>query len=568
MQKLANYLTPVFKLYVSRMVALLLVMAMTLGVTPMAMMARADVAGLQVTVCQETDWEPAKSTIYPEEMYTYLLNVYTTAEDVYAYHGDAYVVDTVLSENIDLAQVTAFNTPVTNFDEFSLALNSAIAAGGRHTIFVAGDGFEFSREWAPDRAVGHDVTVSIVGMGGNTRLRPVAGPATFNGSFLLGLPSPNIHLVFENITLDGGGALPLTGIILFEGSTVTIGGNAVITNFATRGVNVDGGHLILDGGAITGNGAFANAGTHGGGVLVSGGHFAIYSGLIEWNRASLNGGAIALGVNGRLSMYDGTIANNMSINNGGAIGFVGTPDAAFYESIAIDPRVTFDSNWAVSTPDGRINNLLDRSHRERIRPVVLGPLSFDETGVRPHAFTNHDVQVMAQDLSAESVTVRFHFDGRTEDVVVELGTVVPYASMPVPATRYGRIENNVSIPAQVFMGWFTQANPIHQVGHPNRATAFDVTQPIVQSMLDNQNVLHLYGSWLMFGDVNGDGEITPLDVTLINLFLSNQITANDIILETARVSGGVFIEAGDAVLLNLFLGGELVILGPVDPNHP
>ena len=115
---------------------------------------------------------------------------------------------------------------------------------------------------------------------------------------------------------------------------------------------------------------------------------------------------------------------------------------------------------------------------------------------------------------APEVTVRFHFDDTHVDVPVLIGQRINPSLIPIPATRYGRPES----PGQAFMGWFTVPNPVHRIHAANRATAFNLNASIVAGMLDNNGVLNLYGSWLQFGDVNGDGRVFMDDHTLLQAF--------------------------------------------------
>ena len=176
------------------------------------------------------------------------------------------------------------------------------------------------------------------------------------------------------------------------------------------------------------------------------------------------------------------------------------------------------------------------------------------------------VALVVLNLEEIGARVRFHFDGIYEDVLLVFDQALDTAQIPVPATRYGRIENGVSIPGQAFMGWFTQQNPIHTIGHADRAVAFDATQPISEAtfnaMADTDGIIHLYGSWLQFGDVNGDGSIDAFDVILLNMFLGGALPLSGIIMQTANVTLTGSITPLDVVMLNMFLGGQEVILGP------
>jgi len=116
----------------------------------------------------------------------------------------------------------------------------------------------------------------------------------------------------------------------------------------------------------------------------------------------------------------------------------------------------------------------------------------------------------------QPTVARFHFDGGVVNVPITIGQPINPALIPTPATRYGR----VGTPGQVFMGWFTEIFPLmHYVNNANRATAFNLSTPITANMLSN-GVLHLHGSWLQFGDVNGDGAVNGRDFLLLEQFLA------------------------------------------------
>ena len=116
---------------------------------------------------------------------------------------------------------------------------------------------------------------------------------------------------------------------------------------------------------------------------------------------------------------------------------------------------------------------------------------------------------------------RFHDD--TGVLLAELPIVNGHVEglIPTPPTRYGTADT----PGQVFMGWFTEITPLmHYINNPNRAAAFDITQPITEDMLTD-GVLNLYGSWLQFGDVNGDGRVNMVEFNLFQRFMIGDPTA-------------------------------------------
>jgi len=158
--------------------------------------------------------------------------------------------------------------------------------------------------------------------------------------------------------------------------------------------------------------------------------------------------------------------------------------------------------------------------------------------------------------------VVFHFDGQTVTVPITNGRI-DTSRIPVPATRYGE----EGIPGQAFMGWFTNIFAgMHNVDSPNRATAFDFTQPITDAMLDQNGALNLYGSWLQYGDITGRGMHT-MDVILLWEYLRGLPHAR-INHKAADVNVDGVIDAEDTMMI--FLHHERtpgIILGVPRPGH-
>ena len=168
------------------------------------------------------------------------------------------------------------------------------------------------------------------------------------------------------------------------------------------------------------------------------------------------------------------------------------------------------------------------------------------------------IPVFAAD-SNSIVIVRFFDDNGVflAHQAVVYGQPINLATVPVPATRYGR----PGIPGQVFMGWYTELFPrMHYVNNPNRATAFDLTQPITSDMLIG-GVLDLHGSWLQHGDANGDGRVDIADFNLLTQRIMGMIGPQHIVLQAADVNADGVINMADHGLLNQFIMGHPVILG-------
>ena len=172
-----------------------------------------------------------------------------------------------------------------------------------------------------------------------------------------------------------------------------------------------------------------------------------------------------------------------------------------------------------------------------------------------------DIMLYARWTALPTSIARFHDDNGI--LLAELPIVDGRieGQIPTPATRYGRL----GTPGQVFMGWFTDQNPTHYVRAADRAEAFDITQAIAPAMLTG-GVLSLYGSWLSFGDVNGNGEVNISDLILLQRFLLRDITANEIVLRTADVNVDGMVNMADLIWLQRHLLREPgVILGVPAP---
>ena len=160
--------------------------------------------------------------------------------------------------------------------------------------------------------------------------------------------------------------------------------------------------------------------------------------------------------------------------------------------------------------------------------------------------------------------VRFHFDGVYRDVPVTLGQTIPQHLIPRPATRYGRI----GIPGQAFMGWFTISDPNHNiltVPPDNRPIAFDTNWIMTPQMFDRHGFLHLYGSWLQYGDVDGNGGVNMMDFNRLQRFTLGAIDYDEIIAITADVNVDGRVNLIDFNMFQRFLLGDWVIFGVPAP---
>ena len=160
----------------------------------------------------------------------------------------------------------------------------------------------------------------------------------------------------------------------------------------------------------------------------------------------------------------------------------------------------------------------------------------------------------------EFVYVVFHFDGQEVRVPITVEQVLPADQVPTPIPRLGSRRR----PGQHFMGWYEEIFPLmHYVNNPERATAFNISQPITEYMLDINRELHLYGSWLQYGDVNGDGDLDMLDILFMQLRILQAITANQIIIATADIHGTGGPTPADLSIVQRHVMGDNVVLCPV-----
>ena len=170
-------------------------------------------------------------------------------------------------------------------------------------------------------------------------------------------------------------------------------------------------------------------------------------------------------------------------------------------------------------------------------------------------------------LDSARLEVIFHFDDMEEKVMVRVdnGYIDP-AHIPTPATRYGR----EGVPGQVLMGWFTELyEDMHNLASPGGvAVPFDLTQHITRDMADEEGNIHLYASWLQYGDVNGDGNVDHDDVMDMRLWLASRPV--EIHEKSADVNLDNLVNQTDLMRIVMFLNfaGPGMILGIPDPNIP
>lgn len=123
-------------------------------------------------------------------------------------------------------------------------------------------------------------------------------------------------LIFDDITVDGGGASQAGGaLVKVEGGSLTLQNDAVLQNNHNDGdggaVNLTGGSFTMAGGEIT-----ANQAPNGGGLAVSGGELSLTGGRIHQNTATQNGGGVQM-TGGTLTAEGVEISGNTAVDGGG-----------------------------------------------------------------------------------------------------------------------------------------------------------------------------------------------------------------------------------------------------------
>jgi len=172
------------------------------------------------------------------------------------------------------------------------------------------------------------------------------------------------------------------------------------------------------------------------------------------------------------------------------------------------------------------------------------------------------------------VRLHWHVPGMAPYIEIqlpEINATIPVHLRPTVPVRYGTVGN----PGWAFLGWYEELfpmmhNPNNQnrapIRHAERLAAIDLLANLVitEAMLDANSVFELHASWGMFGDVNGDGQISGIDRAMMQNFIVGALTVDDIILQTTDVNiDGIVCGVDRSLLQNHIMGVADVILGPI-----
>ena len=154
----------------------------------------------------------------------------------------------------------------------------------------------------------------------------------------------------------------------------------------------------------------------------------------------------------------------------------------------------------------------------------------------------------------------------------DINIVIPEALRPTIRRMYGTPGN----PGWAFMGWYREVfADMHSVNNPSRITtarraeAIDLLANLVitEAMLDGNDVLELHGTWVRFGDLNGDGVIDPVDRSLMQNRILGSIGDDHVIMQTANLNpnfDNVVDPVDRSMLQNHILGAPGIILGFIE----
>ena len=129
-----------------------------------------------------------------------------------------------------------------------------------------------------------------------------------------------------------------------------------------------------------------------------------------------------------------------------------------------------------------------------------------------------------------NVTQDIEMGKKTYTVIFYFGD--PIASQDIPEGGFATPIFEPAIEGKIFLGWYTEDG-----------VKFDFSTPITEDI----NLYATFADEVLYGDVNGDGLIEPIDATLILQYCANwSVTIN---LAAADVNGDGFVEPIDATLI-------------------
>ena len=84
-------------------------------------------------------------------------------------------------------------------------------------------------------------------------------------------------------------------------------------------------------------------------------------------------------------------------------------------------------------------------------------------------------------------------------------------------------------------------------------SALNETNYVLNEEASTDGVLTITGNPAILGDVDGDGQVTIKDVSAIQLYIAEELSADDINLQAADIDGNGSVNISDATALQLFL---------------
>ena len=141
------------------------------------------------------------------------------------------------------------------------------------------------------------------------------------------------------------------------------------------------------------------------------------------------------------------------------------------------------------------------------------------------------------------ITLDYGYEtGSVDNVFMTITKVtnIPYGLLPTPSRAY-----------YLFVGWFTEKN--------GKGTKIDEN-----AIVPKENTT-LYAHWGIYGDINDDGSVSPIDAVYLSQYLAGweNVTINE---AAADCNGDGKVDVKDAVLLAQYLAEWDVTLGPQDAS--